>query len=190
MGRRSLMGKKKYKIGETINGFEILDIKYKPYKTNAKHRAMLLCKCPVCGKERWFYAFTVVSGRQKSCGCLPKNINSTEKAKELRAKSKGAEEYRKDGTFLPALMYENHQHGDMSLPRGVSRAGKRFSATIHFKNTRYYLGRFDTAEEAGEAYLKARKELHGKYISELKEKDPSTYEKYERLVKKAEKREQ
>ena len=189
--RDNNMGKKKYKIGEKINGFEVRDVKYVPDKTNAKHkRAMLLCKCPLCGKEKWFYAFSVVSGRQKSCGCLPKNINSTEKAKELRAKSKGAEEYRKDGTFLPALMYENHQHGDMSLPRGVSRAGKRFSATIHFKNTRYYLGRFDTAEEAGEAYLKARKELHGKYISELKEKDPSTYKKYERLVKKAEKREQ
>lgn len=185
------MSRRKYEIGEKINGFEVLDIKYKPYKTNAKHRLMLLCKCPLCGKEKWFYAFAVASGRQKSCGCLPKNINSTEKAKELRAKSKGAEEYRKDGTFLPALVqHENHQHGDMSLPRGVSRAGKRFSATIHFKGVRYYLGRFDTAEEAGEAYLKARKELHGKYISELREKDPSTYEKYERLVKKAEKREQ
>lgn len=81
------MGKKKYKIGEKINGFEILDIKYKPYKTNAKHRAMLLCKCPLCGKEKWLYAFSVVSEKQKSCGCLPHNIDGTEKAKELRAKS-------------------------------------------------------------------------------------------------------
>lgn len=172
------MGKKKYKIGEKINGFEVRGVKYVPDRSNAKHtRAMLLCKCPLCGKEKWLYAFSVVSGKQKSCGCLPHNINGAEKAKELRAKSKGTKEYCKDGTFPANLVSKKRLHGDMSLPRGVSQRENRFSATIHFKGTRYYLGRFDTASEAGDAYLKMKEKLHGKYLSELKEKNPELYEK-------------
>ena len=172
------MSRRKYEIGEKINGFEVLDVKYEPDKTNEKHtKARLLCRCPICGNVRWFYAFAVVSGKQKSCGCLPHNIDGAEKAKELRAKSKGTKEYCKDGTFPANLVSKKHLHGDMSLPRGVSQRGNRFSATIHFKGTRYYLGRFDTASEAGEAYLKMKEKLHGKYLSELKEKDPDLYGK-------------
>lgn len=43
---------------------------------------------------------------------------------------------------------------------GVSREGSRWRAQIGFKGKKFYLGAFDTTDEAHEAYLKAKRRLH------------------------------
>jgi hypothetical protein len=59
--------------------------------------------------------------------------------------------------------------GEAGLPRGVVQArGKRgfypkFYAKIKFQGNFIRLGSFPTAEQAGEAYQKAAKELHGDF---------------------------
>jgi hypothetical protein len=44
--------------------------------------------------------------------------------------------------------------------RGVSKSLNKFCATIGYKGSKIYLGTFDTAREAHEAYKKAAKVLH------------------------------
>jgi len=48
----------------------------------------------------------------------------------------------------------------LPLPIGVAQKGKRFQAAIAVNKKWRYLGTFDTADEAHEAYLKARRDLH------------------------------
>jgi len=43
---------------------------------------------------------------------------------------------------------------------GVSPNGKRWMATINSRGTHYYLGTFDTPEEAHGVYVEAKRELH------------------------------
>lgn len=43
---------------------------------------------------------------------------------------------------------------------GVTPRGKRFAAQINANGRNTYLGRFDTAEEAHQAYLSAKRKLH------------------------------
>ncbi len=59
--------------------------------------------------------------------------------------------------------------------RGISKVGKKYSATLYKKNERIYLGRFNTLEEAVEAYNKKSEELFGytKSLKRVEKKDPS-----------------
>lgn len=41
----------------------------------------------------------------------------------------------------------------------ATKSGERFMANIKSRGKRYYLGTFDTAEEAHAAYVDARKEM-------------------------------
>lgn len=50
---------------------------------------------------------------------------------------------------------------DRYLPKGVSRADKRFRARISVRGEVTMLGRFDTPEEAHAAYCEAAERLHG-----------------------------
>ncbi len=43
---------------------------------------------------------------------------------------------------------------------GVRKSGKKFYSIITFEHVSTYLGTFDTAEEAHEAYVKVKRELH------------------------------
>ena len=52
--------------------------------------------------------------------------------------------------------------------RGVSQSGMKFIAKIQYQGVTYKLGKFDTAEEAFEAYNKKSKELRGKFHKEQK----------------------
>lgn len=58
-------GIKKNLIGTKINMLAIIDSEFRNKKT------YYLCKCD-CGNEKWIRADSIVSGTQKSCGCLRK----------------------------------------------------------------------------------------------------------------------
>ena len=48
--------------------------------------------------------------------------------------------------------------------KGVCLAGNRYRADIMVDGKRHYLGKFDTKEEAGQAYLEKAKQLHGEFL--------------------------
>lgn len=43
---------------------------------------------------------------------------------------------------------------------GVVKVGQRYQANIHFARKKRYLGTYDTAEQAHEVYVQAKRELH------------------------------
>ena len=57
----------------------------------------------------------------------------------------------------------NSKSRRLLLPKGVGTIGNRFYAQITFKRKRYYLGLFQTPEEAHRAYQDAAKQFHGDY---------------------------
>lgn len=70
--------------------------------------------------------------------------------------------------------------------RGVSETTNgKFKAVIYVKNKRYFLGRFDTAEEAAYAYNVRAEELYGKMRS-LNKIDKKSIERIKEKIDKAE----
>lgn len=69
----------KDRIGKTINGFYIKDVKRKDKRTYA------LAICPYCKREKWLRMESVTGGKIVSCGCynakynIKKPIDITEK---------------------------------------------------------------------------------------------------------------
>lgn len=51
-------------IGKKYNYLTVLDVK------KEKNKKYWLCKCSLCGTEKWIRSDSVISGKQKSCGCL------------------------------------------------------------------------------------------------------------------------
>jgi hypothetical protein len=61
----------------------------------------------------------------------------------------------------------NGSHKKSDLPRGVGNAnGGKFSAHISHNNRTVYLGAYLTPEEAGAAYMAAKRLLHAGHVSE------------------------
>lgn len=49
------------------------------------------------------------------------------------------------------------------LPKGVRKVGKKYIARIKYENKEYYLGSYESAEQASEAYQIKAKEFHGEF---------------------------
>lgn len=49
--------------------------------------------------------------------------------------------------------------------KGVTKVGKKFKAQMRYKNKQLYIGFFDTAEQAHEAYFQKSKELNGNFAT-------------------------
>lgn len=54
-----------------------------------------------------------------------------------------------------------------SLPRGVYQSGKRFQAHIKCEGKQYYLGSYETPEEASEVYEATAQDLYGEFYRSL-----------------------
>lgn len=77
----------------------------------------------------------------------------------------------KDENFTKSELSEQK---DTSKFRGVSflRKKNKYTANINYKYKKYYLGLFNTPEEAHEAYCKKAKELLGKNAKTIPNKYP------------------
>ena len=146
-------------------------------KTDQKNRSsyLWLCKCDCgkeklvsceCGKEIKEVAHAVKIGNRRSCGCRNKNIK-VKQAIEMQKKNQ-----RVDGTSISSLKSTKVATNNTTGYRGVSFRERKqiFVARITFKGRTYHLGSYKTAKEASVAYLRAKEELHFKYIEEFEKK--------------------
>ena len=125
------------------------------------HSIVWKCRCD-CGKITDVQSYDLLHGRVVSCGCYA----AENRLKNLAPRSALGQT---GGTNLSKLKSSVPQKNNRSGYRGVSwtqfRSGNgKWIAVINFKRTRYYLGLYDTPEEAHNAYLTAKEKLHDNFI--------------------------
>ncbi len=126
------------------------------------------CVCD-CGNEVKVSQGELVSGNTGSCGCRKK-----ETYKEACEAQQLVE-----GTYIQILENRKRRSDNLSGHVGVSLDAKtgRYSASIALCGKRYYLGRFDTIEEAVKIRDRASDVLHGGFLKAYHEWE-STSEEY------------
>lgn len=122
------------------------------------------CKCD-CGKITKATLNNLKLGNTTSCGCYMKEVNKKSMAE--RTKDYVDSNFI-EGTNIDAIKKNKPLRNSTTGIRGVSYdyKGKKYVAQIDFKGKHYNLGKYDTKEEAKEAYEKAKEELHGKFLKE------------------------
>ena len=107
--------------------------------------------CGDCGREVDVRQSNLQSGWTKSCGCQ---------------RDPGRNLHYKDGTCLellrPDLMYRTNTSGVKGVYYSKTRG--KWIAQIMFRNKCYYLGGYDTIEDAAQARREAEKQFFGKHI--------------------------
>ena len=115
-----------------------------------------LCRCS-CGNLAEASQGDLVSGSSVSCGCV-----NDEHRKNLYRYS-----HHVDGTCIESLERCALRSDNKTGYTGVSHYdGGRYRANITFKGKRYYLGTFETLEEAVRAREHAKEDLHGEFLKE------------------------
>ena len=112
------------------------------------------CRCG-CGNEVEVTRDALLSGTQKSCGCLRREVQDGIRDRLTRV----------DGTCIEWLEKRKYRSDNTSGFRGVnetSRGGYRVN--IGFKGRRFYLGRYKTFDEAVKVRLEAEEMIHGGFV--------------------------
>jgi hypothetical protein len=125
-------------------------------------RSSWLCRCD-CGQEVVVRRNGLVGGKTKSCGCIHAETGrETIKKAEIVRLETNANGYL-FGTaacILTSTIFSTNTTG----ARGVSAKGDRFRARIRFKGVEYYLGSYETVEEAAAARKEAEEHIWGPFL--------------------------
>ncbi len=120
------------------------------------------CQCK-CGNIKEISEADLTLKRVRSCGCLSSEIRSNigKYIGKLNVDTNVIE-----STHIKMIRSNIIIKSNTSGYRGVTfdKSRNKFLAQIRFKNKRYYLGRFDSPEEASKSYQEAKKNLHGKFL--------------------------
>lgn len=120
------------------------------------HKGSVYWKCLCdCGSEAEVSGDALVQGNSLSCGCL-KRENQKEIVNKL---------HHVDGTCVEILENRKYRRDNTSGFRGVFRTKNgRFRADIGFKGRRFYLGTYESYEEAVKVRLEAEKMIHEGFL--------------------------
>lgn len=131
------------------------------------------CRCD-CGNETKVAVSELNSGNCKSCGCL----------KEEYQKLLHERLHLVDGTCVEWLEGRKVRSDNTSGFRGVfKKKNGRYSASIGFKKKIYYIGVFESYQEAVQARLNAEHMIHDSFVEahqlweSMAQKDPGWAEK-------------
>lgn len=138
-----------------ISGKKIgrLSVLYPTKKRNQKGSILWHCRCD-CGNELDISEDGLIHGNYRSCGCLKAEIQQNIK-NQL---------HRIDDTCVEWLEKRKHRSDNTSGFRGVYLSHGKFRASIGFKKKRFYIGTYNTFEEAVQARLEAEELIHGGFV--------------------------
>lgn len=142
------MEEKKYKRSDiTGRRFDHIVAIY-PTKEREKGSVVWHCRCD-CGNERNYSYNSLMYCKIKSCGCI-------KKAHEKRLNTYLT---HVEGTSLDAIRSKKVPTDNTTGFKGVYFVKGKYMAKIVFQKHQYYLGKFDTAEEAAKVRQEAENEL-------------------------------
>lgn len=120
------------------------------------------CKCD-CGNITYVNSNNLQRGTTKSCGCL-NSYNASKNAPKNLEKFKN--ENYVDGTRLDIINSTSINKNNKSGYKGVSLRKKdnKYIARIEFQGKRYFLGSYDTKEDAAKARKEAEKKLYTDFL--------------------------
>src|SRR5699024_9341996 len=129
-------------VGKKYN--KLTDLKATGKRTKIEE-IIYKCKCD-CGNIKYTTTARLKNGSVKSCGCY--NI---ETSREVGIKARRRNDrFYKDGTFLCALDFKKPKTNNKSGYTGIHwhDRDKVWEANITLKGKRYYLGRFNSIDDA------------------------------------------
>ena len=161
-GKTRGMGKKHGKGRNLTNltgrRFGRLVAQYPTARRDRKGSVYWHCTCD-CGKEAEVTENGLVHGNNRSCGCL-KRENQKRVVDQL---------HMVDGTCLEWLEKRKSRSDNTSGFRGIyCLKNGRYRVGIGFKRERYYLGTYDTMEDAVKVRLEAEKKIHGEFVRQYR----------------------
>ena len=127
----------------------------KPTDRRKRSAVVWLCRC-TCGNMIEAFQSDLVRGSNLSCGCLKRDLG-----KKLYLKR-----HHVDGTCIEALEKKTLRSDNSTGYIGVSPYKGKYRAYITLKGKRYYLGTFETIEEAAKVREQAKEDLHGEFLKE------------------------
>ena len=149
-------GRPRYKTMLDLEGerFGRLVAMRRTEKRDSKGSVIWECICD-CGNMVEVSADGLVHGNYVSCGCRKQEIKD----------AVGEHLTFVDGTCIEWLRSRKHRCDNTSGHRGVYKAPNgRWRVSIGFKRKRYYIGSYETFEEAREARLTVEKKLHDDFV--------------------------
>lgn len=124
-----------------------------------------LCRCD-CGNLIELTKKQLYSNTVKSCGCMAYESRITNVNKAI---DKLKKEDLIEGTSILKISRQDLLKNNTSGYTGVTydKNKKKWLAQIWFKGVHYYLGRYDSKDEAHEAYEKGKEKLHKEFLKSL-----------------------
>lgn len=149
--------------GKQFNFLKVLEFAgYKKYKNGVQHR-LYKCQCSLCGNICYITSGALTTGHAKSCGCL-KEKHAAKLGKQMGKKLK---EYGGfvEGTRIDHLTNKPTVRSTTGI-RGVTykKDRNKYEATICFKQKKYYLGSYNTLEDATQARRIAEDKLFNNFL--------------------------
>lgn len=153
-------------VGQKFGMLKVLK-KERRMTNSGRMQTFYYCKCD-CGNEKWMRDGVLV--RSTGCGCLRGKSGKTNIHKALKTLK---EDYFVDGTSILLLKNKKLIKSNTSGVRGVywNKSAKKWRAGITFKKKAYFLGLYDTIEEAKQARENAEKELFDKFLEQNENKE-------------------
>lgn len=134
--------------------FGRLTVLYATSKRDRKGSVIWHCRCD-CGNEINVTQDNLVYGNYRSCGCLRQEI----------WKNIPNQLHMVDGTCIEWLKYRKHRSDNTSGFRGVFRSQNgTYRAMIGFKKERFYIGTYQTFEQAVEHRLEIEELIHDGFV--------------------------
>ena len=130
-----------------------LSVLYPTEKRDQKGSILWHCRCD-CGNELDVSEDGLIHGNYRSCGCLKSEIQQNVKNQLNRI----------DGTCEKWMEKRKHSSDKTSNVRGDQPCHGKYRAAIGFKKQRFYIGTYNTFEEAVQARLEAEELIHDGFV--------------------------